>query len=175
MQEERLDGSRQAARIDVHVGERIRRRRTVMGYTQEQLAEALAISYQQVQKYETGSNRVSAGRLYQIAAYLDVPVAFFFEGITEISAAESTMPAGGSRATIELVRAFNGISDPGVRSALASLAKSLSGGEIVSAPGPSLENGHDPSHHQGGGAPGLGQSPARGHAGYGRGGHDSDM
>ncbi|HIF09166.1 MAG TPA: XRE family transcriptional regulator, partial [Sneathiellales bacterium] len=61
-----------AKRVDEHVGERIRHLRTTLGLTQEQLSSALGISYQQIQKYETGANRVSAGRLYEIAMELDV-------------------------------------------------------------------------------------------------------
>lgn len=119
-------GARHAARIDQHVGERIRKRRTLLGYTQEQLAEALEISYQQVQKYETGANRVSSGRLFQIAQRLEVPVSYFFEGL-EVTAQAAVMPHGGSnRTTIDLVRNFNGINDVSVRNALAGLVKSLS-------------------------------------------------
>ncbi len=118
----RFKGARQAARIDHQVGERIRRRRTFLGYTQEQLAESLDISYQQVQKYETGANRVSAGRLFQIAQRLEVPIAFFFEGLgVEFDDAE----AASNRSVIDLVRSFNQISDSSVRNALAHLVKSL--------------------------------------------------
>lgn len=123
-----LRGPRLAAIVDRHVGERIRHRRTLLGFTQEQLADALDISYQQVQKYETGSNRVSAGRLYQIATRLDVDMGYFFEGLN-LSAPIQPAPHGGrSRVTIDLVRNFNEISDPSVRNAVASLVKSLSGG-----------------------------------------------
>lgn len=118
----RFKGARQAARIDHQVGERIRKRRTLLGYTQEQLAESLDISYQQVQKYETGANRVSAGRLFQIAQRLEVPIGYFFEGLgVEFDEAE----AGSNRATIDLVRSFNQIGDPAVRNAVAQLLKSL--------------------------------------------------
>ena len=75
-----------AKRVDDHVGERIRERRTMMGLTQEHLAKALDISYQQVQKYETGANRVSAGRLFEIAKRLEVDVAYFFENLEPYSA-----------------------------------------------------------------------------------------
>jgi transcriptional regulator with XRE-family HTH domain len=119
-------GSRHAARVDQHVGERIRKRRTLLGYTQEQLADALEISYQQVQKYETGANRVSAGRLFQIAQRLDVSVAYFFDGL-ELTAQAASMPHGGAnRTTIDLVRNFNAITDLAVRNSLAALVKSLS-------------------------------------------------
>lgn len=69
--------------VDVHVGQRIRRRRWMVGMTQQQLGEAVGIKFQQIQKYETGMNRVSASRLYEIAKSLDVPVAFFFEAVDE--------------------------------------------------------------------------------------------
>ncbi|KQI67350.1 Cro/Cl family transcriptional regulator [Loktanella sp. 3ANDIMAR09] len=67
--------------VDVHVGKRIRHRRWMLGTTQQQLAEAVGIKFQQIQKYETGMNRVSASRLWDISKVLEVPVAFFFEGI----------------------------------------------------------------------------------------------
>ena len=67
--------------VDVHVGKRIRHRRWMLGVTQQQLAERIGIKFQQVQKYETGANRVSASRLWDIAQALEVPVAFFFEGL----------------------------------------------------------------------------------------------
>ncbi|WP_371054527.1 MULTISPECIES: helix-turn-helix domain-containing protein [unclassified Rhodosalinus] len=67
--------------VDVHVGRRIRQRRLLIGMTQQQLAQAVGIKFQQIQKYETGANRVSASRLWDIADALDVPVSVFFEGI----------------------------------------------------------------------------------------------
>lgn len=67
--------------VDVHVGKRIRHRRWMNGTTQQQLAEAVGIKFQQIQKYETGMNRVSASRLWDIAHVLGVPVSFFFEGL----------------------------------------------------------------------------------------------
>lgn len=69
--------------VDVHVGQRIRRRRWMLGITQQQLGDAVGIKFQQIQKYETGMNRVSASRLYDIATALEIPVAFFFEGMSE--------------------------------------------------------------------------------------------
>jgi transcriptional regulator with XRE-family HTH domain len=69
--------------VDVHVGQRIRRRRWMVGMTQQQLGESVGIKFQQIQKYETGMNRVSASRLYEISKALDVPVAFFFEAVDE--------------------------------------------------------------------------------------------
>jgi len=69
--------------VDVHVGQHIRRRRWMVGMTQQQLGEAVGIKFQQIQKYETGMNRVSASRLYEISKALDVPVAFFFEAVDD--------------------------------------------------------------------------------------------
>ena len=69
--------------VDVHVGKRVRHRRWLIGMTQQQLAERVGIKFQQIQKYETGANRVSASRLWDIADALEVPVSFFFEGIEE--------------------------------------------------------------------------------------------
>ncbi len=112
-------------KVDSHVGQRVRERRTVLGLTQEQLAKALKISYQQVQKYETGANRVSAGRLYEIATKLGVPVAFFFEGIKQRAAVEPMPHGGKSRTTIDLVSNFSEITDVAVRSTVSGLVKSL--------------------------------------------------
>ena len=72
--------------VDAHVGQRIRHRRWLVGMTQQQLAEKVGIKFQQIQKYETGANRVSASRLWDIAKTLDVPVAYFYEGLGQDSA-----------------------------------------------------------------------------------------
>jgi transcriptional regulator with XRE-family HTH domain len=120
-----------AKRVDAHVGERVRNRRTELGLTQEDLALDLEISYQQVQKYETGANRVSAGRLYQIARKLGVEVAYFFKDLDESADAGPITPlghGGGNRSTIEIARNFAQIRDPEIRSALNGLIKSLSRG-----------------------------------------------
>ena len=69
--------------VDVHVGKRIRHRRWLVGMTQQQLAESVGIKFQQIQKYETGANRVSASRLWDIAESLDVEISFFFEGLDQ--------------------------------------------------------------------------------------------
>ena len=83
-------------RVDEHVGLRIRLRRTLLGLTQERLAVALNMSYQQIQKYETGTNRVSAGRLFQLAQMLEVGVAFFFDGL-DPSLITQPLPHGGHK------------------------------------------------------------------------------
>lgn len=119
---------RLAKRVDSHVGGCIRKRRTLLGLTQEQLASALNISYQQVQKYETGANRVSAGRLYQISQELSVEVGYFFEGLDEAGSTE--MPHGGrNRPTIELAKNFSEIDNPTVRAAVSNLVRTLTSGD----------------------------------------------
>jgi transcriptional regulator with XRE-family HTH domain len=112
-------------RIDAHVGERIRLRRTELGLTQEQLAEALDVSYQQIQKYETGANRVSAGRILEIARKLGVDVGYFFEGLSDDDPALPLVHGGRQRSAIELVRKFGQIKDPEVRAAIAGLVKTI--------------------------------------------------
>ncbi len=76
--------------VDVHVGRRFRVRRTLLGLSQEKLGEALGLTFQQVQKYESGANRISASRLYQIGHLLDVPVSYFFEELTEPETQQTT-------------------------------------------------------------------------------------
>jgi transcriptional regulator with XRE-family HTH domain len=76
--------------IDLHVGGRIRMRRKVLGVSQERLAEALGLTFQQVQKYERGANRVSASKLYEIARFLSAPIAYFFEGLADPTTASDS-------------------------------------------------------------------------------------
>ncbi|NQV80910.1 MAG: helix-turn-helix transcriptional regulator [Alphaproteobacteria bacterium] len=116
-----------AKKIDDHVGRQIRKRRNLLGLTQDQLADALGISYQQVQKYETAANRVSAGRLFEIAAKLDTEIGFFFEGLDPSLLATPVEHGGKSRSTVDLVRSFDGIRDGAVRSAVVGLIKELGG------------------------------------------------
>jgi transcriptional regulator with XRE-family HTH domain len=112
-------------RVDDHVGERIRVRRTELGLTQEDLARRLQISYQQVQKYETGANRISAGRLYEIANELSVGVTYFFEDF-DSGKRSLEMPHGGhNRAAIDLVRNFQELKDENLRSAVTGLLKAM--------------------------------------------------
>ena len=114
-----------ATRVDEYVGERIRMRRTELGLTQEELAAALKISYQQVQKYETGANRVSAGRLFEIAQRLQVDMAYFFSGLEQKPDSKPMEHGGKNRSTIELVRNFSEIEDNTIRTAVAGLIKSI--------------------------------------------------
>lgn len=99
--------------VDVHVGKRIRQRRWLVGMTQQKLAECVGIKFQQIQKYETGANRVSASRLWDIADALEVDVAFFFEGLKEgpdgpIEQETSNVPPDmmGDKEAMDLVRSY---------------------------------------------------------------------
>lgn len=118
--------------VDVHVGKRIRQRRWLVGMTQQQLAEKVGIKFQQIQKYETGANRVSASRLWDIADALDVAISFFFEGIqagAEDKAAtdHEKMPADlmGDKEALDLVRSYYSIPE-NQRRRLFELARVLS-------------------------------------------------
>ena len=116
--------------VDVHVGKRVRHRRWLIGMTQQQLAEQVGIKFQQIQKYETGANRVSASRLWDIAETLDVPVSFFFEGLEEEHKAEaekSMLPADimGDKEALDLVRSYYAIPE-NQRRRLFELARVLS-------------------------------------------------
>ena len=123
--------------IDIHVGSRIRLRRTMLGMSQEKLGESLGITFQQVQKYEKGTNRVGASRLQNIAGILNVPVSFFFEDAPGDSA-----PAGmqenaatyvvnflSSSEGLQLNRAFVRIADPKIRRRIIDLVRSLADDE----------------------------------------------
>lgn len=117
--------------VDVHVGKRIRQRRWLVGMTQQKLAESVGIKFQQIQKYETGSNRVSASRLWDIADALDVDVSFFFEGLKEQGEdgvnEESNVPADmmGDKEAMDLVRSYYAIPE-NQRRRLFELARVLS-------------------------------------------------
>jgi len=116
--------------VDVHVGKRVRHRRWLIGMTQQQLAEKVGIKFQQIQKYETGANRVSASRLWDIAETLEVPVSFFFEGLEEEhkeKAGNSMLPADlmGDKEALDLVRSYYAIPE-NQRRRLFELARVLS-------------------------------------------------
>ncbi len=122
--------------IDIHVGSRVRLRRNIIGMSQEKLGEALGITFQQIQKYEKGTNRVGASRLQSIASILGVPVSFFFE---DAPGQESAMAGGFAEDTstsfvvdflnsaegLQLNRAFVKISDQKVRRKVIDLVKAL--------------------------------------------------
>jgi transcriptional regulator with XRE-family HTH domain len=117
--------------VDVHVGKRIRHRRWTLGTTQQQLADRVGIKFQQIQKYETGANRVSASRLWDIATALNVPVSFFFEGmdnqIQPDLAVGPNMPDDilSDREALELLRSYYAIPEA-QRRRLFDLARVLS-------------------------------------------------
>lgn len=115
--------------VDVHVGKRIRQRRWMNGTTQQQLAQAVGIKFQQIQKYETGMNRVSASRLWDIAHVLSVPVSFFFEGLeTAADGAQSGQVPGDvltDKEALDLLRSYYAIPE-NQRRRLFDLARVLS-------------------------------------------------
>ncbi len=123
--------------VDAHVGARLRQRRTLLGMNQRTLGDALGLSYQQVQKYERGANRMGASRLFDLSRMLDVPVEFFFEEMSAEVAASSPaqkrrrakappsyeLDPMAKRETLELVRAYYKITDPQIRRHLREMAK----------------------------------------------------
>jgi transcriptional regulator with XRE-family HTH domain len=141
---ERVDREHRASPIDVHVGTRVRLRRTLLGMSQEKLGEALGLTFQQIQKYERGVNRIGASRLFDLARVLDVPIGFFFDDMPpEMGGAGATRSRSSSfgfaegqegfeddtlhrRETLELVRAYYRITDPSVRKRVFDLIKTLS-------------------------------------------------
>ncbi|MEM9754707.1 MAG: helix-turn-helix transcriptional regulator [Pseudomonadota bacterium] len=115
--------------VDVHVGQRVRHRRWMLGMTQQQLAEHVGIKFQQIQKYETGTNRISASRLWDIAAALKVDVAYFFSGLDGVDEA-SDMAAAPSdpfadKEAVDLIRCYYAIPEA-QRRRLFDLARVLS-------------------------------------------------
>ncbi len=125
--------------VDVHVGSRVRLRRTLLGMSQEKLGEAIGLTFQQVQKYERGANRIGASRLFNLSQVLDVPVSFFFDDMPREAAdapvlgeeddeervVEFEPDPMAKRETLELVRAYYRITDPSVRKKLFELTKSV--------------------------------------------------
>jgi len=134
--------------VDVHVGGRVRIRRMLLGLSQEKLGDALGLTFQQVQKYERGANRIGASRLFDLSRVLDVPVAYFFEDMPEAAGPAPVVSSGDvafsgtdetgeggqdgeggdpmmRRETLELVRAYYRISDINVRRRVFDLAKAL--------------------------------------------------
>lgn len=120
---------------DVYVGDRLRNRRRKLGMSQSKLAEALGVSFQQLQKYENGKNRMGSSRLQQAAQALDVPISYFFDGGPDASKLPRRVPDDHTKQffklpeSLPLVRAFIQISDKRVRSQLASLVELLAGGD----------------------------------------------
>lgn len=139
--------------IDLHVGKRLRQRRSLLGMSQEHLGESVGVTFQQVQKYERGANRIGASRLYQFSIILGVSVSYFFEDMPKGPQTEGiSTPIGFSdqtqagfetdtlarRETLDLVRAYYQIADPNVRKRILELARSLNGGLSVVGDEPAL-------------------------------------
>lgn len=124
---------------DRHVGSRVRMRRMMLGMSQEKLGDALRLTFQQVQKYEKGTNRIGASRLQQIAHFLQVPVSFFFEGAPDIPSEAADMPDAPSPSYIAdflasadgltLTKAFMRIQDPKLRRRIVDLVSQIAGEE----------------------------------------------
>ncbi len=142
---ERAEKEHRPSPIDVHVGSRVRLRRTLLGMSQERLGEALGLTFQQVQKYERGVNRIGASRLFDLSRVLDVPISFFFDDMPGTVGGSQSFARRVSgfaeaqdgfeddtlhrRETLELVRAYYRISDPSVRKRVFDLIKAMTPSE----------------------------------------------
>jgi len=128
--------------IDIHVGSRVRLRRMMLGMSQEKLGESLGITFQQIQKYEKGTNRIGASRLQHIARVLTVPVSFFFEdapgapssessagGVAERPSASYVVDFLSSSEGVQLNKAFIRIKDPKIRRKVIELVRAMAGAE----------------------------------------------
>lgn len=125
---------RKANEIDALVGKRLRLRRVMLGISQDELARRLGLTFQQVQKYELGTNRISASRLYQLAEILDTTVAWFFDNlgapdhlVPDNVNSERVTDAFSRRETLELVRIYYEIDNPAMRKQLYRMARLLAG------------------------------------------------
>jgi transcriptional regulator with XRE-family HTH domain len=119
--------------IDLHLGKRLRRRRRLLGLTQQQLAMAVGVRFQQIQKYECGANRISAARLWQLSEALEVQVSYFFDGLAEQQDRAEAVERGegggemfARKETLDLIRAYYQLGER-PRRRLLDLAKSLNG------------------------------------------------
>jgi len=128
--------------VDVHVGKQLRLRRAILGLSQEVIGNAIGVTFQQVQKYERGINRMGASRLFDFSQYLGVPVSYFFEGLdlklpsTPLTGVAEETPAFedermSSRETLEMMRAYYRIPDLAVRRRVFELVKSLAEEEVI--------------------------------------------
>ncbi len=138
-------GSRRPNPVDVHVGSRVRLRRMLLGMSQERLGEQLGLTFQQIQKYEKGINRIGASRLFDLSQVLGVPVQFFYdeaptagapagaaEGLAERPSESYIVDFLASRDGLELNKAFIRISDPRIRRAVVELVRALAGDQETS-------------------------------------------
>ncbi|RZJ19189.1 MAG: XRE family transcriptional regulator [Brevundimonas sp.] len=124
-----------ATDIDLHLGRRLRRRRRLLGLTQQQLAVQVGIRFQQIQKYECGANRISAARLWQLAEALETPVSYFYDGLAEAIERKESANSGGEmfsrKETLDLIQAYYQLGER-PRRRLLDLAKSLhTDGEVA--------------------------------------------
>lgn len=116
--------------VDVHVGDKLRLMRTLRGFSQTELANRVQLTFQQVQKYESGANRISASRLWEISEALDTPIGFFFDGLRP-GAGPQPMPglaeaaSGAGRGNLQLIRYFEAVTDLSVREGVFELVKRL--------------------------------------------------
>jgi len=129
---ENVPNQRSANSVDGHVGSRVRLRRLELGMSQEKLADQLGITFQQVQKYERGTNRIGASRLHQIALVLQTPITYFFEGASEtvLPSSHEASPlaqALSDPATVRLVRAFANIEDPLLKQKAIGIIEAIAG------------------------------------------------
>ena len=152
MSDTQVDGRRRRRKsdkpspIDVHVGSRVRLRRTLLGMSQDRLGQAIGLTFQQVQKYERGANRIGASRLFDLSRVLDVPVSFFFDDINPSVVAAVAEGATGlgemagtayepdpmmRRETLELVRAYYRVTDPQTRRRLFELVKAIANTGVI--------------------------------------------
>ncbi len=127
--------------VDIHVGKRLRDRRTMLGLSQEAVARAVGITFQQVQKYEKGANAMNASRLYEFAQFMRVEVAYFFDGL-EASESEDrgftegkgeTFDHGGvsERESLEMMKAFKRIKVQAIRKRLADLVRAIADNRLI--------------------------------------------
>lgn len=126
--------------VDVHVGNRLKLRRTMIGMSQDKLGQAIGLTFQQIQKYEKGTNRIGASRLYQFATVLNVPPGWFFEGLEgqpvearngtllEAAPQDATPLTTFSREDIELLRAFQSVGNPMLRRRVMELVRAMAAG-----------------------------------------------
>lgn len=131
--------------VDVHVGQRLKLRRTLMGMTQGKLGESIGLTFQQIQKYERGANRVSSSKLWQLSNVLDVPISYFFGDMSESvreafpgyqgETAESDIPEENltlhRRQTLELVRTFSKLQDPTIRKRVIDVVRAIADSETA--------------------------------------------
>lgn len=132
--------------IDAHTGKRLRLRRTMMGLSQEAVAKAVGITFQQVQKYEKGSNAMNASRLYEFARFMNVPVAYFFEGLDPFTGSAVSEESGSGfsedvekfqhktvsdRESLEMMKAFKRIKEQVIRKRLADLVRAVAENKAI--------------------------------------------